>query len=112
MSKFAICKLQKSQKDERQTSNIKAFVKEVSENSLIANIVNQSACSTCHAQGACTVADFQEKEIEITSFSKKYTPGQEVTVIFQESQGFTALFYGYVLPFILVLVTLIIALPF
>lgn len=38
-----------------------------------------------------------------------YSPGQEVTVIFQESKGFTALFYGYVLPFIIVLLTLIIS---
>lgn len=86
------------------------FVKEVNGTSLIVNIVNQSACSTCHAVGACTVADFQDKEIEIQNFSKSYSPGQQVTVIFRESQGFTALLFGYVLPFVLVLLTLIIAL--
>lgn len=73
------------------------------------NIVNQSACSTCHAQGACTVSDFQDKEIEISTFRNTYVPGQEVTVVFKESQGFTALFFGYILPFLLVLFTLIIA---
>ena len=86
----------------------RGFVKEVGEDSLIVNIVNQSACSSCHAQGACTVADFQEKEIEISHFTKKYSRGQEVTIIFREAQGFAALFYGYILPFILVLTTLII----
>jgi positive regulator of sigma E activity len=85
-------------------------VKRVTDNSLIVNIVNQSACSTCHAQSACTVSDFQDKEIEISNFSKSIVQGQEVTVVFQESKGFTALFYGYVLPFILVLSTLIITL--
>ncbi len=90
------------------TSNIKDLLRRLVKNSLIVNIVNQSACSTCHAQGACTVADFQEKEIEISHFTKKYTPGQEVTIVFKESQGFAALFYGYVLPFLLVLTTLII----
>ena len=73
-------------------------------------IVNQSACSTCHARGSCNVSDFQDKEIEISHFSQDYKPGQEVTVIFKESKGFTALFYGYILPFILVLSTLIAAL--
>lgn len=87
----------------------KAFIKKVTDTSLIATIVNQSACSTCHAKGACTVADFQEKEIEITNFNLKYEPGDEITVLFKESQGFTALFYGYVLPFIFVLITLIIS---
>jgi len=84
-------------------------VKKVNADSVIVNIVNQSACSSCHAQGACTVADFQDKEIEIYHFTKKYTPGQEVTILFRESQGFTALLFGYILPFILVLLTLIIA---
>ncbi len=85
------------------------FVKEVNGTSLIVNIVNQSACSTCHAQGACSVSDFQDKEIEIGNVYGNYSLGQEITVVFKETQGFTALFYGYVLPFILVLVTLIVA---
>jgi sigma-E factor negative regulatory protein RseC len=83
-------------------------VKEVGEDSLIVNIVNESACSSCHAQGACTVSDFQNKEIVISYFTKKYSLGQQVTIVFRESQGFTALFYGYILPFILVLTTLIV----
>ncbi len=85
-------------------------MKEVSTTSLIVNIINQSACSACHANSACSVADFQDKEIEITHFRKKYSIGEEVTVIFQESKGFTALIWGYVLPFFLVLFTLIITL--
>ncbi|MBN2635503.1 MAG: SoxR reducing system RseC family protein [Prolixibacteraceae bacterium] len=86
----------------------KGFIKKISEDSLIVNIVNQSACSTCHAHGACSVADYQDKEIEIFNFSKQYSIGQEVIILFRESQGFKALFYGYLLPFILVLATLII----
>ena len=74
--------------------------------------MSQSACSACHAKGACTVADYQDKEIEINHFTRNYSPGQEVTILFRESQGFKALFYGYVLPFILVLLTLIIATSF
>jgi len=82
----------------------------VKDDSLIVNIVNQSACSTCHAAGSCTVADYQDKEIEITKFNKKYSVGEEVTIIFQESKGFTALFWAYVLPFLFVLITLIVSL--
>lgn len=81
----------------------------MNENALLVNIVNESACSSCHAKGACTVADFQDKEIEIENFTKQYSPGQEVTILFKESQGFAALFFGYVLPFILVLLVLIVA---
>lgn len=84
------------------------MVKEVTDTSLVVSIINQSACSTCHANGACSVADVQEKEIDILPNGKQYKPGDEITVLLKESQGFQALFYGYVLPFLLVLITLII----
>ncbi|HOI49681.1 MAG TPA: SoxR reducing system RseC family protein [Prolixibacteraceae bacterium] len=85
------------------------IVKKITSTSLIVTIVNQSACSGCHAGGACSVADMQEKEIEISRFSKNYTVGQPVTVIFRESSGFKALFLGYLLPFIVLFSTLVIA---
>ena len=71
-------------------------------------ITNSSACSACHAKGACTIVDAQEKEIEISQINSSYSPGQEITVLFLESAGFKALFYGYILPFILVLSVLIV----
>ena len=74
------------------------------------NIVSQSACSTCHAQGACSVSDFQDKEIEVTEYKGNYKVGDEVTILFKQSKGFTALIWGYVVPFFVVLGTLIIAL--
>lgn len=85
----------------------KAFVKEVSESTLTVSILNQSACASCHANGACTMADVREKEVEIRRSMINYSPGQEVTVIFQESLGFRALIYGYIIPFLLVLSILI-----
>ena len=108
MPKFATCK-QQNQRATKSDIRHKGFVKEVNETSLIVTIVNQSACSACHAQEACSVSDFQEKEIEVNQFSNSYITGQEVTILFKESTGFTALFWGYVLPFMLVLSTLIIS---
>ena len=85
------------------------IVKQVTPSSLVVSIIKQSACSGCNAKGACTVADVQEKDIEITNFRQNYTPGAMVTVIFRESSGMKALFLGYVLPFLILLITLIIA---
>ncbi len=87
----------------------KGFVTAIRGKSLMVNIVNQSACAGCHAKGACTVADYQEKEIEVSEYHGTYKVGQEVTILFKQAKGFTALFWGYVLPFILVLTTLIVA---
>jgi positive regulator of sigma E activity len=85
----------------------KAFIREVTEDSLRVAIVNKSACSRCHAEKVCTMADKKVKEVEIFKTSGHYSPGEEVTVVLRESLGLKALFYGYVLPFIIVLVTLI-----
>ena len=86
------------------------IVKEVRDKYLLVSIMNQSACSTCHAKGACTISDMQEKEIEITEFNQSYSPGQRVTILFKESSGFNALFLGYILPFIILFITLVVSL--
>uniref|UniRef100_UPI003217AABE SoxR reducing system RseC family protein n=1 Tax=uncultured Draconibacterium sp. TaxID=1573823 RepID=UPI003217AABE len=88
----------------------RGFVTEVKGTSLLVNIVSQSACASCHAKGACTVSDYQDKTIEITDVTGNYKAGQEVTVLFKQSKGFTAVIWGYMVPFFLVLGTLIAAL--
>ena len=79
----------------------------VSENKLTVMIVSASACSSCHAQGACLASEMKEKEIEIFRFSGNYHPGQHVNIIGRISQGYKAAFLGYFLPFLLVLAMLI-----
>ncbi|MCB2195102.1 MAG: SoxR reducing system RseC family protein [Bacteroidetes bacterium] len=66
-----------------------------------------SGCASCHAKGVCTVADMQEKSVEVFDYSNQYKVGQEVNVTLKQSLGFRALFLGYVLPFLLVLIILI-----
>jgi sigma-E factor negative regulatory protein RseC len=87
----------------------KGIVQEVSENKITVGIISESACASCHAKGVCTVADKKDKEIEIVRFSGLFHVGQQVIVIGRSSQGFKALFYGYILPFIVVFATLVIS---
>jgi len=99
-------------KNSKTTNSIikhKGYVKKVNSNSLTVSIITQSACASCHAKGACTLADVKEKEIEVTGYQSDYKIGDQVTIRFKQSNGFTALLWGYVAPFILVLSTLIIA---
>lgn len=86
----------------------KGIIKKLSEKSIIVGIINESACASCHAKGVCSASDMKDKEIEINHFNGEFHIGQSVEVIGKTSQGFKALFYGYVFPFILVLTTLII----
>ncbi len=86
------------------------IIKELSANRIIVGIINESACASCHAKGACTVADVEDKEIEIHSFDDGFRIGQQVNVVGKTSQGFKALFYGYLFPFILLMIVLIVSL--
>jgi len=70
-------------------------------------IVNLSACASCHAKGACSASDQEEKIIDVVTNRGNYKVGQQVTISSKTEMGFKALFYGYVLPFIIVFLTLI-----
>ena len=81
-------------------------VEEIDNDTIKVNITSISACQSCHAKGACSVANVQEKTIEIPS-KANYKPSQQVMITLQQSSGYKALFLGYVLPFLIVLFTLI-----
>ncbi len=85
------------------------IVKKLSERKVVVGIINESACAGCHAKGACTAADMQDKEVEIYSFNQQYQIGQHVTIVGKTTQGFKALFLAYLLPFLLVLAVLIVS---
>lgn len=85
------------------------IVKKLSGKGLVVSIINESACASCHAKGACTAADMKDKEVEIHHFDGEYSVGQHVTIIGKTEQGFKALFWGYILPFLLLLTILIIS---
>ena len=71
------------------------------------NITTYSACSSCGAKGICSISDVKDKIIEVPK-TGDFSVGQEVQVILHQTQGFKALYLGYVQPFIVVLITLII----
>jgi sigma-E factor negative regulatory protein RseC len=71
-------------------------------------IVSMSACSSCHARGACSVSDMEEKVVEVKTNNDllKYKVGDDVNVSMSQNLGFLALFLGYLLPLILVVSTI------
>jgi positive regulator of sigma E activity len=86
----------------------KGTVEQIEDGTVSVNIMNMSACSSCHAKGACNAADMEEKVIDVTHSGEGFSIGEAVNVIMQQSLGFKALFLGYVLPFLLVLIVLIV----
>jgi sigma-E factor negative regulatory protein RseC len=72
------------------------------------NITTYSACSSCGAKGICSISDVKDKIVEVPK-TGDFSVGQKVQVILHQTQGFKALYLGYVQPFIVVLITLFIA---
>lgn len=70
-------------------------------------IISMSACASCQVKGVCTASESEEKIIDVPT-DKNYKIGEEITISSKTANGFKALWLAYVLPFLLVLFTLII----
>jgi sigma-E factor negative regulatory protein RseC len=66
-----------------------------------------SACAACKAKSMCNLTDVQEKIIEVQHTNpSNFKPGELVTVHMKRSMGNKALWLGYLLPFLIVMVSL------
>ncbi|MBN1989661.1 MAG: SoxR reducing system RseC family protein [Bacteroidales bacterium] len=83
-------------------------VDEITLSDVRVSIISQSACASCHAKGACGMGEATEKTIVITKPNHNFIVGEQVKVVMKRSLGFKALFLGYILPFIVVVLSLII----
>jgi sigma-E factor negative regulatory protein RseC len=87
------------------------IIYKVSDDTIFVKILAMSACSTCHAKSMCSVAEIEEKIVEVKrEVEKNYSEGQEVVVAMHKSLGGKAVFLGYILPFLLLIGVLIVVL--
>lgn len=76
-------------------------------------IISQSLCASCHAKGACSASDMKEKVVTVYSnAANSYSVGEKVDLLLKKHLGFIALIYAYLVPFVILLATLIISLQF
>ena len=77
----------------------------------LVSMVAQSACSACSVKGACNVTEMEEKIIEVARTDKNdHKIGDRVSIVMEKSMGTKAVMLGYIIPFILLLITLIVSL--
>lgn len=69
-------------------------------------IVQHSACSGCHARGACTASDSAEKVIVADSQGLEYEVGDIVTLIGSNSMAWSALAYAFIIPMVVAIAVL------
>jgi sigma-E factor negative regulatory protein RseC len=70
-------------------------------------IMSESACASCHAKGACSAADQEEKYIDVPLHGTQYQTGEPVRVEVSRNLGMKAVALGYVYPFLLLMAVLI-----
>ena len=71
-------------------------------------IVQQSACGDCYARGTCTVSDKQEKIIDVENSDSSFLVGEKVILFGKQSIGLQAVFLAFVIPFVLIISTLLV----
>jgi sigma-E factor negative regulatory protein RseC len=78
----------------------------IDEKNVQVSIIQKSACSDCHAKGACSASDMDEKIIDVTTTDTSYKVGDKVLIVGQSSMGFFAVLLAFVIPFLLILLSL------
>jgi len=98
--------------EEKYNSSIEHWgvVKDVTPKSIKVSLLNVSGCATCHTKATCSVSDIDNKVIDVINPGIKFDKGQKVKIAFEKALGPLALFIGYLLPFILLMLVLIITL--
>lgn len=71
-------------------------------------ILQSSACSACKVAAHCNASETKEKVIDVMDADASYyQKGDQVMVVADTAVGFRASLYGYLLPLILMVVTLV-----
>ena len=84
-------------------------ISQINRGSVMVSLDKNVHCETCHAKGACGVSDSAAKEIEVVDAGRTYTLNEPVEVVLRKNLGHKAVFWAYVFPFILMILTLLTA---
>ena len=84
------------------------FIASICGNTLTVRIEAPSACGGCAAHGYCMPFANKDRDIRVEAFSGDFVSGERVKVVMLQSSGMWALCMGYVIPFVVVLATLVV----
>jgi sigma-E factor negative regulatory protein RseC len=84
------------------------IINQIEGNQIRISIIQESACSACHAKEACSASEKEEKIIDIESSDSSFQIGDRVLLLGTQSIGLLAVLLAFVIPFLLILITLFI----
>ena len=78
------------------------IIEKIDGDTVYVRIIQQSACSGCHARSLCTASESKEKIIEVPDYSGQFHVNEEVQICGQSSLGMQAVLLAFIFPLIIV----------
>jgi len=88
---------------EKERVQHEGVVKSIAAQTLEVLILSHSACSGCHAQNACGLADIKQKIITVPRPDGEIRIGDKVTVYASLGNAFYSVLLAYIIPSILII---------
>jgi sigma-E factor negative regulatory protein RseC len=87
----------------------KGVVEDISNGLVKVNITSFSACANCHSRQSCGIIDSSNRELFVPFDSATgISIGETVGIVMKRTMGWKATILAYVIPFLLVLITLLV----
>ena len=77
--------------------------------SLIVSLDENVHCESCRAKSTCGISESGSKEVEISSTDESFALNEQVNVILKKGLGLQAVFWAYIFPFLLMVLTLMVS---
>lgn len=90
-----------------ESINHNGIIEKIDGGTVYVRIIQQSACSGCHAKSMCTASESKEKIIEVPDNSGKFHINEEVQLCGQSSLGLQAVLLAFVFPLIIVFAAIV-----
>lgn len=74
----------------------------------IVSLIDNISCEGCKAKGACGVSESNDKQLTVPVGTQDVQAGQQVTLNLRKGLGLKAVFWAYVFPFVLMVLTLVV----
>lgn len=87
-------------------------VSKVANDYIETTIAVSTACDGCHAKSSCGTSSDKTRIIRVPYKGHDIKLGDHINIIGDSSMGLGAVFFAYILPFLLVMASLIISLSF
>ena len=99
-------KLQVGWMDAPKVIEHEGTIREIRDGKARVAFLAKSACAHCQLKGVCSASEIEDKEVEVDVPGHTYQVGEKVNIVLARSLGIKALMYGYIFPFLLLMITL------